>query len=327
MNPKYSICIPNYNSGRFIAATIESAIAQSVPEGSCEIVVSDNASSDNSLNVIGMYGKRVRLVRRDVTIPVIEHWNACVREASGDYVILLHSDDLIDRDFLRICGEALDSHPNIQMVSCLNRLIDASGSVLKRQRRRATAGELPIDVMLVRNQVSPPSLLVRRTFYAADGYYNPEIMYCADYDLAVRGAAQGGLLFIEQCLCSYRRHSANLGRQDAASLFDIRHTAIAARLWTKRLGLNYRQSRKLQGRMAWGALLATICVLESGGRQKARQRLGAIRDEFRIGGLATAAFVSLWLLSCVPGAWRLLWATTTVYRHLTYKQSMRPAVG
>jgi len=321
MTPRFSVCVPNYNSGRFIAKTIESVLAQTVPADQYEIIVSDNASSDNSLQVIGHYIPRIRLVRQPATIHVIEHWNACLREANGDYVILLHSDDMIDRDFLKACGAVLDSRSGTQMVSCLYRLVDESGLVLNSQQRCGAEGESPLDMLLRRNHVSPPSLLVRRSFYALSGYYNPEIRYCADYDLAVRGAAEGGLVFLDQYLCSYRRHSSNLGSQDAANLFDIRHTAIAEHLWSTRLGLNALQSRELHRQMVWLALLTTVCVLESGGRRIALQRLSATRVSFRVAGLPAVAFSSLWLLSRVPGAWRLLRVITSIYRHLTYRPS------
>jgi glycosyltransferase involved in cell wall biosynthesis len=321
MAPKYSVCIPNYNSARFIAETIESALAQTVPGEQCEVIVSDNASSDNSLQVIGQYLPRVRVVERPVTIPVIDHWNACLREAKGDYVILLHSDDMLDKDFLRVCGDVLDSRPGIKMVSCRARVIDASGTVLKTQQRRAAAGDSLLDMLLRGNVVYPPSLLVRRSFYDSSGYYNPAIVYCADHDLVVRGAAENGLVLLEQCLCLSRRHTSNLGLGVAAKLFDIEHNPIAARLWSERLGFTVAQSRQLQRRMVWSTLFVTVCVLESGGRRKALQRLAATKANFRITGSAAAAFAGLWILSRIPGAWRLLRLTTSAYRNLSYKKS------
>ena len=134
MGLKYSICIPNYNSERFIGQTIESALSQTVPRERYEVIVSDNASSDGSLQVIRRYLPGIRVIKRAAAIPAIENWNACVKEAKGEYVILLHSDDLIDREFLEVCGAVLDRYPNIEMVSCRARVIDASGRLLQEQR-------------------------------------------------------------------------------------------------------------------------------------------------------------------------------------------------
>lgn len=320
MVPKYSICIPNYNSGNFVSDTIKSVLAQTVPAEQYEVIVSDNASDDNSVQVISRYLPRIRMINRPLTMPIIEHFNACLTEATGEYVILLHSDDMIDKDFLEICGSVLDSRQSIQMVSCRARVIDRAGLVLKTQQRHATEGDSPVDILLKGNVVYPPSLLVRRSFYASNGDYNPAIAYCADYDLAVRGAIERGLVLLDQCLCSYRRHQSNFGPQAAANLLDIHHNPMAARMWSCRLGLTVAQSNRVNQRMLWGILLVTVCVLESGARRDAMKRLAATRASVQITGLAILPFAILWLLSRIPGAWRLVQLTTAIYRTLSHKK-------
>ena len=59
-----SIIIVNYNNGRFLAAAIDSALAQDHPL--CEVIVVDDCSTDNSRAIIARYGDRVRSVLREV---------------------------------------------------------------------------------------------------------------------------------------------------------------------------------------------------------------------------------------------------------------------
>lgn len=58
MNPKVSILIPCYNADRWIAQAIESALKQSYPYK--EVIVIDDGSTDNSLEVIKTFGDRIR---------------------------------------------------------------------------------------------------------------------------------------------------------------------------------------------------------------------------------------------------------------------------
>ena len=55
--PRTSIVITNYNYGRFVARCIDSALAQSYPD--TEAVVVDDASRDDSREIIQSYGTRV----------------------------------------------------------------------------------------------------------------------------------------------------------------------------------------------------------------------------------------------------------------------------
>jgi glycosyltransferase involved in cell wall biosynthesis len=90
--PKVSIIINNYNYGRFLAAAIDSALAQSYP--SVEVVVVDDGSADDSRATILSYGQRI--------VPVLKPnggqasaLNAGLERSSGDIIIFLDADDTL----------------------------------------------------------------------------------------------------------------------------------------------------------------------------------------------------------------------------------------
>ena len=90
-----SVCIPAYKAERFIAATIESVLAQTTEDW--ELVVVDDASPDGTYDVAARYAgdRRVRVERNATNLGPVGNWNHVVAQARGRYVKLLCSDDLL----------------------------------------------------------------------------------------------------------------------------------------------------------------------------------------------------------------------------------------
>jgi glycosyltransferase involved in cell wall biosynthesis len=91
---RFSICIPNYNYGRYLGQTIESVLSQKGVE--FELLISDNASTDNSVEIIrGFSDPRIRLVINPCNVGFAGNLDRVGSLATGDYMIMLPSDDLI----------------------------------------------------------------------------------------------------------------------------------------------------------------------------------------------------------------------------------------
>src|SRR5215472_15490034 len=96
---KFSICIPNYNYGRYIGETITSALTQTYPD--LEVHVADNNSTDDSLAVIeAIRDPRLSCHRNNQNVGFAANLDRAVAGTSGDWIILLSSDDLIKPDAL-----------------------------------------------------------------------------------------------------------------------------------------------------------------------------------------------------------------------------------
>jgi glycosyltransferase involved in cell wall biosynthesis len=97
---KFSICIPNYNYGKFIGRTIQSVLDQTYSD--FEIIVSDNASTDDSAAVVRAFSDpRVRLFVNRCNVGFAGNLDRAARRAEGDFLILLSSDDLLRPDILQ----------------------------------------------------------------------------------------------------------------------------------------------------------------------------------------------------------------------------------
>jgi glycosyltransferase involved in cell wall biosynthesis len=89
--PKVSAVIPTYNYAQFVREAIESALAQSW--SNMEVVVVDDGSTDDTAQRLAEYGDRIRTIRQE-NRGLSAARNTGIREASGEYIAFLDSDDV-----------------------------------------------------------------------------------------------------------------------------------------------------------------------------------------------------------------------------------------
>jgi len=90
---KFSICIPNYNYEKYLGETLTSVFAQ---KADLEVLVSDNASTDTSLDVVkGFKDPRVKIRVNQANVGFAGNLDRAARMATGEIVIMLSSDDLM----------------------------------------------------------------------------------------------------------------------------------------------------------------------------------------------------------------------------------------
>ena len=97
--PAFTIGIPTYNRAKFIRRTIEAALGQSAPD--VEVVISDDASTDATPEIVRSFGDRVRYHRHPQNIGLERNFRAVVEMARGEYFAWLQDDDLHNADFAR----------------------------------------------------------------------------------------------------------------------------------------------------------------------------------------------------------------------------------
>jgi GT2 family glycosyltransferase len=95
--PRVTIAIPCYNAGRWIAACVESALAQTWPQK--EIIVTDDGSTDGSLAILETFSDAIRLVRSDHRGGNHAR-NQALKLAGGEWLQFLDADDHLEPDKL-----------------------------------------------------------------------------------------------------------------------------------------------------------------------------------------------------------------------------------
>jgi glycosyltransferase involved in cell wall biosynthesis len=91
MAPFVSVIIPAYNSGRFVAEAVQSALDQDY--AAKEVIVVNDGSTDDTLRVLSKFGNAIRLIDQKNGGPPVAR-NAGLRAAKGNYIAFLDSDDV-----------------------------------------------------------------------------------------------------------------------------------------------------------------------------------------------------------------------------------------
>jgi glycosyltransferase involved in cell wall biosynthesis len=140
--PLVTIAIPTYNrAGSYLPVALRSALAQSYPR--LEVLVADNASTDETASVLhGITDKRLRYLRHQVNVGANRNYNYCLREARGDYFLLLHDDDVVDEDFVAACMAAANYKVRDGIIRTGVRVIDERGRTVREVANAIDDGSL-----------------------------------------------------------------------------------------------------------------------------------------------------------------------------------------
>jgi len=209
--PKISVCIPTYNTAKYLPEAIESVLAQEFTD--YELVICDNASTDETPQLCRGYDDpRIRYVRFDEFVGQAANWNRCLDLATCEYIVLLHADDILRPAFLKRAATALDHDSEVGLVHCSVQHIGQTGEPLHTQklydRDRTDNGEVTFRRLLLEGcVVNPAGVMVRRDLYKRVGRFTEEIVWGVDWHMWMRIALRSKTAYLAEPLAEYRQHA------------------------------------------------------------------------------------------------------------------------
>jgi glycosyltransferase involved in cell wall biosynthesis len=210
--PLVSVLITTLNSARFIDATLESALRQTLTD--FEVLVLDDGSTDDTV-------ERVRRVRD----PRVRAWeyphrgapaalNAGLALARGRYLALLDHDDLWLPAKLARHVDAFDAQPGAAATFSWSGLIDEHDRPIAVHPAH-WHGAIGFRQLLEDYVIGPSSSLVmRRASVERAGGFDEQLPRCHDFDLTLRlaFAEPNGIVAVPDILTLYRRHAGQMSR-------------------------------------------------------------------------------------------------------------------
>ncbi len=221
--PKVSVLCASYNHADFIGASIESVLGQTFSD--LELLITDDASSDRSVDVINSYqDRRLKHFVNSRNRGVCASSGNSYQHSSGEYIAWLGSDDVFEPDMLAVLVEYLERNPDSYGVFGLPTIIDEKGNATDEQWHPNGLGLTRYELLrMLFGGVNPfcaTAALVRRSAMQMVGYRAPHLLQLGDLEHWVRMLCQGPLDIIERKVVRKRNlpHLGNLSSPSAIAL-------------------------------------------------------------------------------------------------------------
>ena len=212
---KVSICVPLYNHKNYIGSCIESILKQTYQN--IEIIVSDDNSSDNGVAIVeSIKDSRIKIIKNKINLGPSVNINKAIENASGDYIIVLASDDMlydnaIDKYLQKTLSspEALLYFGWFQTIDQNDSEIDSYNMVLGNKLRDP---ELYLEELFSGgNFLMGSGVFYKKNFFEIVGKFNPLLIQTQDLDMWVKTLTAGHkIAIVEEKIIKYRIHLDNL---------------------------------------------------------------------------------------------------------------------
>ena len=207
---KVSVCIPTYNQADYLEATLKSVLNQSLKP--FEIIVSNDCSTDNTKYLLDLYSKNLKnitVVHQKNNLGIAKNVDACLRMATGDYVLRIDSDDFLQPEFIEKLTEQLNLNPDAGYAHAAVQEIDQFGFLLKVRCLARKSGFQSGDDALIKAvkgyKVAANIVLFRRSVLETVNYISCKANFAEDYYLASTISSSGyGNVYLNEILSNYR---------------------------------------------------------------------------------------------------------------------------
>ena len=176
--PKISIVTITYNSEAIVEETIKSVISQDYPD--FEYIIIDGGSKDNTLAVVDKYRDRIAKVVSEPDEGISDAFNKGIRNATGDIVGIINSDDILMPGALSAVADAYEAGVGVYRG---NVFIWDSASDTRIQA--VPSMKFPLHTFKKRI-VCHPGTFVAKWAYEKYGLYKTDFRFMMDVDLLIR---------------------------------------------------------------------------------------------------------------------------------------------
>lgn len=231
MSSLVSICIPTYNGAQFIAEAMDSAIAQTYPD--LEIVVSDDASTDDTLKIVETYKTKTHLpihIYHHKPKGIGANWNHCIKHAKGEYIKFLFQDDVLMPQCVSEMLAVLEKDVTLGMVSCKREILyhkdydpkavtdwlASCKDLQKGLNLERVDNLLIIDNRLFKSKEflsspknkigEPTAIMFKKELVEKIGEYRNDLVQILDFEFCYRALKTKRIAIIDKPLIKFRLH-------------------------------------------------------------------------------------------------------------------------
>lgn len=239
-SPLWTIAIPTFNGQKYLSETLQSVMNQS--DQGFELILCDDGSSDDTIPIAeSICGNRALIYSSPSSSPLglAGNWNRCVQRAAGDWITILHQDDLLTPDFFATHHKVAREHPDLCMITGPAFLIDEAGQRMTQAETSQFRFDQPVVIwpacelsrLLVRsNPIRCPATSFRKNAHQAVGGFSKDWKYVVDWYFWYRLGMKGAVALLNRELASQRWHQGSETQRLAKSTRDLEENNMIMRL-------------------------------------------------------------------------------------------------
>jgi glycosyltransferase involved in cell wall biosynthesis len=248
-----SVIMPAYNCEKYIIDAIESVLAQTYKN--FEIIVIDDGSTDNTREVLRKYienGTIRYTYQKNAGVSTAR--NTGIRQAEGDLIAFLDSDDLWLNHKLQVQSDLFKKYP---AVDCLGGdLIGIDESYEYSDTEEMKIDKIEYETMIIQNKLRTSTVMVKKEILPKSGLFDEGLTYAEDRDLWLRISKAGSCYKIRLPLTRRRdRREAGLSFNTKAMVtctkIILRKNFIGMKFGLKKVHLFFKAYGYFYSDLSW----------------------------------------------------------------------------
>lgn len=196
-----SIVIPVHNGEKYIKESIDSCLEQTYKN--IEVIVVDDKSEDNTLNILKNYGNRITVIPVEKQNGLGNVINIGIRKSKGRYIARMDADDIMYPTRIEKQVEYLESHPSCVAVGGQIDIIDENGDITGHREYAVEDKDIKKNLFLFQ-PFAHPAVTLRRATLEEIGLYPENMWKVEDVKLFLILSTKGEFHNLEDTVLKYR---------------------------------------------------------------------------------------------------------------------------
>ena len=204
-----SVVMCTYNGSRFVAEQIASICLQTY--ANLEIIIVDDASTDNTFEIVNQYAdrdKRIRPFKNEKNLGFNLNFNRACKLATGNFIAIADQDDVWDSTKVEKLLTKIDEDPDTLLVHCISARFEKFGKFQLKSHKLVNyfAGK-DVRNFFLSNYISGHNMLLRRSLLERSLPFPGSVYY--DWWLAAVASCNGKIGVVPEILVWHRMHDSN----------------------------------------------------------------------------------------------------------------------
>ncbi|WP_286005418.1 glycosyltransferase family 2 protein [Campylobacter avium] len=206
MKPKFSILCPSFNHEKYVGFFIQSVLEQSFDD--FELIIVDDFSNDKNVEKIKEFkDERIKLIQHEYNKGINASLNTAFENSMGEFIVLSASDDMFEKDALKIYYESFKADENLLCIYPNLQNIDENNNFIKNdnEQKFGSRAELLHHIFFENNCLNSPGLCMKRTCFEKIHPLPNALCNLQDMAMNINFLIDGKILQLKERLFFYRK--------------------------------------------------------------------------------------------------------------------------